>query len=128
MTWSPEEFASLPHKTVSVFNAHSKTNETYSGVPVIELLAKLGVARGEDVKGKLFLLGVVAEGTDEYGVLYAFAETDPSIHTGEVLVADSVDGHKLEKDGAFKMVSTEEKRPARWVRNLASITVIESKP
>lgn len=53
---------------------------------------------------------------------------DPSIHAGDVIVADSVDDHKLEKDGAFRMVSTEEKRPAGWVRNLASITVIEARP
>jgi hypothetical protein len=61
-------------------------------------------------------------------VLYALAEVDPSIHAGDVIVADSVDEHKLEKDGAFKMISTEEKRPARWVRNLTSITVIDAKP
>jgi hypothetical protein len=43
-------------------------------------------------------------------------------------VADSVDGQKLGKDGMFKIVSTEEKRPARWVRNLEEISVIEVKP
>ena len=128
ITLSPEEFAALPHKTVSVFNSHSKTNEKYSGVPLTDLLTKVGVPLGEQVKGKLFLTGIVAEGTDNYGVLYALAEVDSSIHAGDVIVADSVDDHKLEKDGAFKMVSTEEKRPARWVRNLASITVIEVKP
>lgn len=125
---SPEEFAALPHKTVSVFNAHSKTNEKYFGVPLTDLLAKVGVPLGEQVRGKLFLIGIVAEGTDHYAVLYAIAEVDPSIHAGDVLVADSVDDHKLEKDGAFKLVSTEEKRPARWVRNLTSITVTEVKP
>lgn len=57
----------------------------------------------------------------------ALAEVDPSIHAGDVIVADSVDDHKLEKDRAFKMVSTEEMRPVRWVRNLTSITVIEVK-
>jgi hypothetical protein len=128
ITLSPEQFAALPHKTVSVFNSHSKTNERYSGVPLTDLLAKVGVPLGEQVKGKLFLTGIVAEGTDTYDVLYALAEVDPSIHAGDVIVADSVDDHKLEKDGAFKMVSTEEKRPARWVRNLTSITVIEVKP
>ena len=125
---SPEEFAALPHKTVSVFNAHSKINEKYSGVPLTELLAKVGVPLGERVQGKAFLTGIIAEGTDHYSVLFALAEVDPSIHTGDVIVADSVDDHKLGKDGAFKLVSTEEKRPARWVRNLASITVIEVKP
>lgn len=128
ITLTPEEFAALPHKAVSVFNAHSKINETYSGVQLADLLAKVGVPLGEQVKGKLFLTGVVAEGTDKYDVLYALAEIDPSIHAGDVIVADSVDNHKLEKDGAFKIVSTEERRPARWVRNLTLITVIEVKP
>lgn len=128
ITLTPEEFAALPHKTVSVFNSHSKTNEKYSGVPLTDLLAKVGVPVGEQVKGKLFLTGVVAEGTDHYEVLYALAEVDPSVHAGDVIVADAIDDHKLENDGAFKMVSTEEKRPARWVRNLTSITVIEVKP
>jgi len=121
ITLNPEEFASLPHKSVSVFNSHSKTNEKYSGVPLTDLLARVGVPLGEQVKGKLFLTGIVAEGTDKYDVLYALAEVDPSIRAGDVLVADSVDDHRLEKDGAFKMVSTEEKRPARWVRNLTSM-------
>jgi hypothetical protein len=125
---SPEEFSALPHKTVSVFNSQSKANEKYSGVPLTDLLAKVGVPLGEKVKGKLFLTGVVAEGTDNYDVLYALAEVDPTIHAGDVIVADSVDGHKLEKDGQFKMVSTEEKRPARWVRNLTSIAVVQVKP
>ena len=128
ITLSPEEFAALPHKSISVFNAHSKVNERYSGVSLPDLLAKVGVPLGEQVRGKVFMTGVIAEGTDNYQVLYALAETDPSIHAGDVIVADAVDGHKLDKDGAFKMVSTEEKRPARWVRNLKSVTVIEVKP
>jgi hypothetical protein len=128
MTFTPQDIAAMPHKSVSVYNAHTKANETYSGVALADLLDKVGVPLGENVRGKLFLIGVVAEGTDQYSVLFALAEVDPSIHAGDVIVADSIDGQKLGKDGVFKMVSTEEKRPARWVRNLASITVIEVKP
>jgi hypothetical protein len=124
---SPEELAALPHKTVSVFNSHTKSNEKYSGVVLSDLLVRVGAPQGENVKGKLFMIGVIAEGTDGYSVLYALAEVDPTIHLGDVIVADSVDGEKLGADGAFKLVSTEEKRPARWVRNLASISVINVK-
>ena len=74
------------------------------------------------------MTGVVAEGTDHYSVLYSLAEVDPSIHTGDVIVADSMDGHPLDKDGAFKLISTEEKRPARWVRNLTQIAVVTVQP
>jgi hypothetical protein len=128
LSLSPEELAALPHKSVSVFNAHSKTNETYSGVLLADLLSKVGVPLGEAVRGKLFLIGIVASGTDNYGVLYSLAEVDPAIHTGDVIVADTLDGQKLTKDGAFKMVSSEERRPARWVRNLTSISVVKVEP
>ncbi len=128
VTLTPEEVAALPHKTISVFNSHTKMNENYSGVALADLLARIGVPHGEEVKGKVFMTAVIAGGTDKYSVLYALAEVDPSIHTGDVIVADSVDGQKLGKDGAFKMVSTEERRPARWVRNLTEISVIEVKP
>ena len=128
MTFTPQDIAAMPHKSVSVYNQHTKANETYSGVPLADLLGKVGVPLGENVRGKLFLIGVVAEGTDHYSVLYALAEIDPSIHSGDVIVADSIEGQKLGKDGVFKMVSTEEKRPARWVRNLTSVTVIDVKP
>jgi hypothetical protein len=128
LTFSPDELAALPHKSVSVFNAHTKANETYSGVPLADLLSKVGVPLGESVRGKLFMLGVVATGMDSYSVLYSLAEVDPAIHTGDVIVADTVDGQKLTKDGAFKMISSQERRPARWVRNLTSVSVIKVEP
>jgi hypothetical protein len=128
VTLSPADLAALPHKTVTVMNHHTNASETYSGVALSDLLAKIGAPQGSDVKGKLFLLGVIATGTDNYSVLFALAETDPTIHTGDIIVADQMNGQKLDKDGAFKLVSTEEKRPARWVRNLASISLVEVKP
>jgi hypothetical protein len=125
ITITPEDLAAMTHKSVSVYNEHTKANENYAGVLLADLLAKVGTPLGEKVRGKLFMIAVVAEGTDKYSVLYSLAEVDPSIHTGDVLVADSMDGQKLDKDGIFKMISTEEKRPARWVRNLAAISVIQ---
>jgi hypothetical protein len=128
ITLTPEDVVAIPHKTVSVFNSHTKATEKYSGVALSDLLSKAGVPQGETMRGRLFTLGVVAQGTDKYGVLYALAEVDPSIHTGEVIVADSIDGQKLGPDGAFKLISTEDRRPARWVRNLSEITVVDVKP
>ncbi len=128
LTLSPQELAALPHRTLTVFNEHSKASETYSGVPLADLLGKVGVPLGKKVRGNLFLIGIVATGTDNYAVLFSLAEVDPSIHTGDVIVADTVNGQKISSDGAFKLVSSEEKRPARWVRNLKSIAVVEVKP
>lgn len=125
---TPVEFAALPHTTVTVFNAHNKVEETYSGVPLSDLLTKLGVPQGEAVRGPLFMTGIIAEGTDGYKVLYSIAEVDPTIHTGQVLVADTLNDKPIGADGGFKMISTEEKRPARWVRNLDKVSVITTTP
>jgi hypothetical protein len=111
-----------------VFNGHSKKNETYSGVPLATLLSKLRVPQGEAVRKELFMTGVIAEGTHGYKALYSIAEVDPTIHTGQILVADTLDGKPIGADGVFRMNSTEEKRPTRWVRNLDKIYVIAVTP
>jgi hypothetical protein len=85
------------------------------------LLARLDAPLGEKLRGKALAMYVVAEGTDKYRAVYSLAEIDPAFHTGTVIVADREDGQPIAKDGPFKLVNTEDNRPARWVRNLASI-------
>jgi hypothetical protein len=65
---------------------------------------------------------VVAEAQDGYHVVFALAELDSGFLDSQVLVADTLDGAPLgAKLGPFRLV---EKRPARWVRMLQTITVI----
>jgi hypothetical protein len=116
-----EALQSLPQQTVRVHNPHTKADETYQGVELSLLLARLDAPLGPKLRGKALSMYVVAEGTDKYRALYSLAEVDPTFHTGTVIVADREDGQPIAKDGPFKLVNTEDKRPARWVRNLASI-------
>ena len=55
-------------------------------------------------------------GADGYQVVLALAEIDPTFHLGEVLVADTMNGKPLDEHcGPFKLLVTEDKRPARSV-------------
>ncbi len=120
----PAGLKGMPHKTVTVHNPHTKADETYSGVPLIDLLASLGVPRGKDLHGKALSDYVVATGSDGYKAVLALAEVDPEFHPGDVLIADTMDGKPLDaKTGPFKLVVTEDKRPARSVHSLVSIEV-----
>ncbi len=112
-----------PHQTVTIFDHHTNRNETYSGVPLIDLLAKLGVPHGEALRSKALAKFVVATGADGYKSVVALAEIDPEFHPGMVLVADTMDGKPLGSAGPFRLVVSEDKRPARSVRNLVSIEV-----
>ena len=68
---------------------------------------------------------VLAEAADGYRVVFSLAELDSGILDSEVIVADTMDGAPLgEKQGPFRLVAPHEKRPARWVRMLKSITVV----
>jgi len=113
-----------PQKTVTVFDPHEKKQETYAGVPLVDLLARLGVKHGKDLMGKALAQYVVATGSDGYVSVVALGEVDPEFHPGTVLVADAMDGKPLDaKAGPFRLVVTEDKRPARSVRNLVKIEV-----
>ena len=119
--WTVATLASLPHVTVTVHNEHTKADETYSGVPVIALLAPLGVS--EHPRGKDLRLYVVAEGSDLYEVVYSSGEITPEVSGSTVIVADTENGKALAGDGPLKLIATGEKRPARWVRSLVAVKV-----
>lgn len=120
--WTPATLAALPHTTISVYNEHAKASQAYSGVPLIDLLVKLGVP--DKPRGKQFKIYLVAVGSDGYEVVYSLGEVAPDVHDATVLVADSEDGKPIADDGPLKMVASGEKRPARWVRNLVAVRVL----
>ena len=126
-TFTQPALEALPHQTVTIFDHHTNASETYSGVPLMDLLAKLGVPHGKDLHGKAMADYVVATGADGYKSVVALGEVDPEFHPGQVLVCDAMDGKPLGDTGPFRLVVTEDKRPARSVRNLVAIEVKTAK-
>jgi hypothetical protein len=120
--WTVAMLAALAHTTVTVHNAHTNADETYSGVPLIDLLTRLGVS--DKPHGKDLRLYVVAAGSDGYEAVYSIGEITPDLNSATVIVADAENGKGLADDGPLKLVATGEKRPARWVRNLVAIRVM----
>lgn len=119
---SAAEFKTLSHISVTIRNAHTNADESYSGVRLSDLLAKIGAPLGSELRGKALANYIVATGSDGYQSVLALGEVDPSFHPGEVLVADAMDGKPLDAhSGPYKLVVTEDKRPARSVRNLTTI-------
>ena len=118
----------MPRTAVTVHNEHAKADETYVGVRLADVLAKMGAPLGHDLRGAALCGYLVATGSDGYVAVIALAEVDPSFHPGEVLVADTMNGAPMDsKSGPFKLIVTEDKRPARWVRNLVNIELKSAK-
>jgi hypothetical protein len=125
LTLSVADVASLPHQNISVLNGHTKTSETYSGVPISAILARLGLPFEKKNEHSLLKTVLVAEGTDGYKVIVSTYETLGAIRDTDAIVADALitpEGSKSLADGAFKLVIPGDKRPQRWVQNLKSLT------
>ena len=122
-TLTPAEMKALPHVTVSVHNAHNNKDESYTGVPLKDLLALVEPAKGEGPKTSANMTIVVAGATDNFHVAITLCDTNPECRNGQAIVADTLDGAPIAADGVFKLVLTEDKKPARWARNLSSLTV-----
>lgn len=122
-TLSPPDFKALPHVTVNVHNVHTNKDESYSGVAVKDLLALVAPAKGEGLKVSANMTLIVAGATDGFQVTITLCDTNPDCRNGQSIVADALDGAPLTTDGAFKLVLSEDKKSARWARNLQSLTV-----
>jgi hypothetical protein len=118
------DLQAMPQITLKVHNGHSNEDETYTGVPMSALLAKFGLTLANGGAHKVYHSYVKAEGTDKYWVLYSATELEPEIATWDSLVAITVNGHPIVQNGDFRMIAGGERRPARWVENLSSLTIV----
>jgi hypothetical protein len=124
VTLTMADLQAMPQRSLRVHNGHNNQDETYTGVGLNDLLAKYGVTLEGKGAQKVYHTYVRAEGTDKYWVLYSATELEPEIATWDSIVAIAMDGKPLAADGDFKIVAGGERRPARWVRNLRSLTVV----
>jgi len=124
---SAADLKKMPRATVHVANPHNHQAEAYDGVALETLLHQAAVPHGEQLRGTSMAMYVVVEAADNYRVTFSIAELDSGILDSEILIADTMNGAPLSAhEGPFKLVAPHDKRPARWVRMLKSITVVQA--
>lgn len=124
LTLSIADLKGMPRKALKVTNAHDKKAEVYEGVLLSDLFQKAGAPMGHQLRGATMTTYVLAEAADGYRVIFSMAELDSDFADSDSIVADTLDGAPLgANEGPFKLVIPHDKRPARWVRMLQSLTV-----
>src|SRR5208282_1041145 len=96
------------------------------GVPLRAVLEKAGVGFGETLKGKRMASCLLVEAADDYRVVIALPEVDPRFTDKQVILAFLKDGKPLDdKEGPYRIVIPDEKRMARWVRQVTTLKIVE---
>jgi hypothetical protein len=118
------EVEGLPH--VKVAGDGSGATATFEGVLLKAVLEKAGVELGEALKGKRMALCLLVEAADGYRVVIALPEMDPAFTDKQIILAFSKDGRPLDdKEGPYRIVIPDEKRMARWVRQVTALKIVE---
>jgi DMSO/TMAO reductase YedYZ molybdopterin-dependent catalytic subunit len=121
--WTLDDLAALPRREVRTRDRDG-TEATFAGVVLVELLRLAGVPLGETLRGSNMALYLLVEAADGYRVVFALPGLDPAFTERVVLLADQRDGQPLAMaEGPLRPVVPDEKRQARWGRQVGSCTV-----
>jgi hypothetical protein len=119
------DIEALPH--VKVSTSASGAAATFEGVALEAVLEKAGVEFGASLKGKRLASYLLVEAADGYRVVIALPELDPAFTDKQVVLAFLKDGKPLdEKEGPYRIVMPDEKRMARWVRQVTTLKIVDT--
>jgi hypothetical protein len=111
----------LPHIKVK-----TGTSATFEGVALGALLVKAGVGFGETLRGKRMASCLLVEAADGYRAVIALPELDPAFTDKQIVLAFLKDGKPLDdKEGPYRIVIPDEKRMARWVRQVTLLKIVD---
>lgn len=117
------DLAKLPRRTLRA-KAHDGKEATFEGIELGDVLKLAGVKFGEQLRGKDLALFLIVGASDGYHAVFALPELDHAFTDRLIILADRRDGKPLaEKEGPLRIVVPDEKREARWVRQVVTFTI-----
>jgi hypothetical protein len=104
---------------------HSGAAVKFTGVTLKSVLEKAGITFGETLKGKRLASCLLVEAADGYRAVIALPELDPAFTDKQTLLVFQRNGKPLDdKEGPYRIVIPEEKRMARWVRQVTTLKIV----
>jgi len=118
------DIESLPHVKVATHGAENSA--TFEGVALKTILEKGGVEFGHSMRGKRLASCLLVEAADGYSAVIALPEIDPDFTDKQIVLAFLQDGKPLDaKAGPHQIVIPDEKRMARWVRQVTTLKIVD---
>ena len=103
---------------------HDGKASVYSGFELRTILVAMGAKLGKDLKGPAVGQYLIVEAADGYRAVYSLTDLDPEFADKTVILADTCDGNPLDtKNGPWQVIATNEKKHARWVRQVTALRV-----
>ena len=126
LTLTHADLAKLPRHTARAID-HDGVEATFEGTPLVDILRSVGVKLGEQLRGPELTTYVLVKAADNYQVVFSLAELDPGFTDRVIFLAERRDGNPLSaKEGPLRIIVPGEKRHARWVRQVETLTILHA--
>jgi hypothetical protein len=120
---SRADIEALPHTKITTGAADSPV--TFDVVLLKSVLERAGVTF-DKLSGKRLASCLLVEAADGYHVVIALPELDPAFTDKQIYLAFLKNGKPLdEKEGPYRIVIPDEKRMARWVRQVTTLKIVD---
>jgi hypothetical protein len=120
---SRADIEALPHSKITTGAAESPV--TFDVVTLKSVLERSGISF-DKLSGKRLASCLLVEAADGYRVVIALPELDPAFTDKQIYLAFLKNGKPLdEKEGPYRIVIPDEKRMARWVRQVTTLKVVD---
>jgi hypothetical protein len=111
---------------VKVTTGAPAASKAFDGASLKAVLERGGVEFGETMKGKRMTSCLIVDAADGYRVVIALPEIDPAFTDKQFVLAFLKDGKPLDdKEGPYRIVIPDEKRMARWVRQVTKLKIVD---
>lgn len=117
------DLAAMKQVTVTVKDEAGQ-EQTYSGVAVSDILGQAGVTLGKQLRGENMSKYLLVKSGDGYEVLFSLPELDSAFSDKTIILADQLNGQPLPGGkGPFRIIVPGEKKHARWIWEVRTLTV-----
>jgi DMSO/TMAO reductase YedYZ molybdopterin-dependent catalytic subunit len=120
---SRSDLEKLPRQSVKAKGPDGKESE-FEGVTLVEILRLAGAKVGNQLRGTHLATYLVVKAADGYQVVFSLPELDPVFTDRLTLLADHRDQKPMGgSEGPLRIVIPDEKKHARWVRQVISLAI-----
>jgi hypothetical protein len=120
---SRADIEALPHSKITTGAPDSPL--TFDVVTLKSVLERAGITF-DKLSGKRLASCLLVEAADGYRVVIALPELDPAFNDKQIFLAFLKNGKPLdEKEGPYRIVIPDEKRMARWVRQVTTLKIVD---
>jgi hypothetical protein len=124
MVLSRADIEALPHSKITTGAADSPV--AFDLVTLKSVLERAGITF-DKLSGKRLASCLLVEAADSYRVVIALPELDPGFTDKQIYLAFLKNGKPLdEKEGPYRIVIPDEKRMARWIRQVTTLKIVDA--